>query len=323
MLSARDSAYCGWFPAAPRDGETGEEDADVVQTPDVRFEDVSGLADVKKAVNRMLILPMTRPGLLQKYGRRAGGGVLLYGPPGCGKSLVARATAGECELPFVEIRIDQVLSKWIGESEQNVHRLFERARDLAPSVVFVDELDALAFARRKQSSEHSRGLVDQMLQEIELTGRADANVLVLGATNAPWDVDDAFKRPGRFDRVIFVPPPDEQGRSQLLARLLAERPTKGIDIKALAKRTALFSGADLEGLVEGAVDAAIETALETGEEIPIDSGHFAEVLDERQPTTLDWLTRARNFVEFANRSERYRDVAKFLKTKEARRLTSI
>lgn len=265
-----------------------------------------------------LILPFKRPDLYEKYGRRAGGGVMLYGPPGRGKTLLARATAGECELTFVTVRIEEILDPWMGVSERNLHGVFEETRAKAPCVLFLDEIDALGFARRKHQGGAGRPLVDQLLQELDSIGRENDGLLILGATNAPWDVDDALKRPGRFDRVIFVPPPDETARRDVLDGLLSSRHAEDIDVLALARQTPLFSGADLRALIEQAIDGVIEEALDAGSEPPLRSSHIRSVLDQMRPTTREWLARAQNYVEFANRDGRYKDVAAFLRSADAK-----
>src|SRR2546423_10772693 len=185
---------------------------DFESAPTVNFDDVGGLDDVKKAIHRTIILPYQRPQLYERYGRRAGGGVLLFGPPGCGKTMLARATAAECGLPFSNVRIEEILDPFIGMSERNLHDVFEQARRAAPCVLFLDEMDALGFARRRHTGSAGRPLVDQLLQELDSIGADNEGILVLAATNAPWDVDEAIKRSGRFDRLPFVPPPDEPGR---------------------------------------------------------------------------------------------------------------
>ena len=283
------------------------------------FADVGGLADVKEAIHRTIILPFQRPDLYERYGRRAGGGVLLYGPPGCGKTLLARATAGECGLPFFNVRIEDVLDPYIGVSEGNLHAAFEAARAAAPCVLFLDELDAVAYARRKQQGGGARALVDQLLQELDAIGSDNRQVLVLAATNAPWDVDDALKRPGRFDRLVFVPPPDLPARERILDLHLADPPTAdGLDLAAYAARTPLFSGADLRHLAERAVDSAIDETLAKGGDVPVAPAHLDAALSALAPTTLDWLATARNYVEFANESGRYDDVLAYLDSDEVK-----
>lgn len=286
--------------------------------PPVTFADVGGLDDVKKAVHRAIILPFQRRDLYDKYKRGAGGGVLLFGPPGCGKTLVARAAAGECALPFTNVRIEEILDPYFGVSEGNLHEAFVRARRHAPCVLFLDELDAIAFARRKHVGSAGRPLVDQLLQELDAIGADNDDVLVLAATNAPWDVDEAMKRPGRFDRVVFVPPPDEPARERILELHLSERPCDAVEVGRIAKKTPLFSGADLRALVERAVDIVIDDALERGVERAVTTDDLERALRDMRPSTHEWLATARNYVEFANQGGAYDEVAAFLDSREAR-----
>lgn len=310
------------MPRLVRDGPPAndlERNREFLETSkQVTFADIGGLEEVKKVVNRMIILPVQRPELYRTYKRQIGGGVLLYGPPGCGKTMLARATAAECDLPFINVRIENILDPYIGNSERNLHGAFEFARQQAPCVIFLDEIDALAFARRKHQGSHSRALVDQLLQEMDSIGSENQQLLILGATNAPWDVDDALLRPGRFDRRIFVPPPDEPARLSILQTKLAGIPHDRLDMAKLARTTPLFSGADLSALIDRATDGVIDEALETGGNPPMRMQHLETARTNLRPTTLEWLERAKNYVEFANQDDRYREVAEFLKSREAR-----
>jgi transitional endoplasmic reticulum ATPase len=317
-------------PAEPAPLQTGI-DADealsaahyLESEPQVTFADVGGLDEPKKAIHRTIVLPFQRPDLYLKYKRRAGGGAMLYGPPGCGKTLLARATAGECKLPFFNVRIEDVLDPHLGVSERNLHYAFEQARLSAPCVLFLDELDALAYARRKQAGSAGRPLVDQLLQELDAIGSDNRDLLILSATNAPWDVDDALKRPGRLDRPLFVPPPDRDARRRIVELALADRHAEGVDAKRLADATPLFSGADLWALVEAAIDEVIDEALDSGTEPPLRMEHLEAAVRRARPTTLDWLASARNYVEFANQAGRYDEVERFLRSKEARKLRDL
>jgi hypothetical protein len=178
-----------------------------VQAPDkTRFMHIAGMEDLKKSIRLQIIEPFLNPGMFAKFRKKAGGGILLYGPPGCGKTMLARAVANECNASFLAIGISEILTAWLGESERNLALMFEKARSQKPCVMFFDELDALAFARSKSSSDTSRKIVNEFLSQLDGFENANSEVLILAATNMPWDVDPAMKRPGRFARQVFVPP---------------------------------------------------------------------------------------------------------------------
>ena len=280
----------------------------------VSFADVGGLESLKKRVQRRIITPLKKPSLFQRFRKRTGGGVLLYGPPGCGKTLMARATAGEVEASFLSVQVADIVSKWQGESEQNLAAIFRKARASTPAVLFFDEVEALGGKREQGRYASQATLVSQFLGEMDGFSQNNDGVLILAATNMPWAIDSAFRRPGRFDRVLFVPPPDRAARATILGIHLRDRPAApDIDPEALARRTSGFSGADLENLVETAVDLAIEASLESGEEVPLSQALLVEALDEVRPTTLEWLTTARNYARYANEGGQYDEVLDFLK----------
>jgi SpoVK/Ycf46/Vps4 family AAA+-type ATPase len=279
----------------------------------VTFDDIGGLTAVKEQIRKRIILPFSKPSLFQRFKKRVGGGILLYGPPGCGKTLLARATAGECKAAFFNVAIADVLDMYIGESERKLNALFEKARSAAPSVMFFDELEALAGKRQYTRESASSKMVSQFLSEMDGFSQNNHGVLIIGATNVPWAVDSAFRRPGRFDRVLFVPPPDQDARRAILQRLLDARPSRDCDAAAIARRTAGFSGADLEHVVELASDVAIDASLKEGHETPILQAHLEDALDDAKPTTLEWLTTARNYARYANEGGQYDEVLDFLK----------
>jgi len=282
--------------------------------PPITFAEVGGLDAIKAQIDKRIILPFQKPALFAKFKRKPGGGILLYGPPGCGKTLLARATAGQCNARFHSVAIEDVLDMWIGESERKLHALFEQARAAPPAVMFFDELEALAGKREHTREATSSKLVSQFLSEMDGFVKNNAGVLILGATNVPWAIDPAFRRPGRFDRVLFVPPPDRAARAAILAILLAGRPVaRGVDPAAIAARTSGFSGADLENLVDTAADRAIAASLANNTEVPIDPHHLAAALAEIKPTTLEWLTTARNYARYSNEAGQYDEVVEFLR----------
>jgi SpoVK/Ycf46/Vps4 family AAA+-type ATPase len=279
----------------------------------IGFDDVGGMTALKKSLRLHIVEPFLRPSLFARFKKDGGGGILLYGPPGCGKTMIARAIAGECNASFLSVGISDVLNMWMGESERNLAQLFEKARAQKPCVLFFDELDALAFSRSKAHSEHSRTIVNEFLAQLDGLERNNRDVLFLGATNMPWDVDAAMKRPGRFSRQIFVPPPDLEARRHIIDIKLRDVPTEGIDVGTLAMATEQFSGADIDGLIDLAKESAIHDIIAGNPERPLNAADFDFALDQCQPSTLEWLKTARNLVRYAGGDTSYREVEKYLK----------
>lgn len=224
----------------------GPNDVGALEKSDVRLADVGGMADVKRQLDLSLFGPLRNPELVKAFGVSARGGLLLYGPPGCGKTFLARAVAGELGANFYPVGIADVMHPIFGQSEQRMHEIFEIARRNAPCVLFFDELDALGHRRSQLSgSSGLRPLVNQLLAELDPATESNEGLYVLGATNHPWDVDAALRRPGRFDRMILVALPDEEARIAIVKYHLRDRPLEGINLKSIAKRTEGRSGADL------------------------------------------------------------------------------
>ena len=199
-------------------GDLPDDAAVEMEKPELNFSDVGGMDKVKEEIRMKIILPLKQPELFKAYGKKAGGGILLYGPPGCGKTFMARATAGEVNAGFLAVGINDVLDMWIGQSEKNLHAIFEQARSHRPCVLFFDEVDALGANRTDMLKSGGRQMINQFLSELDGVSSSNEGVLILAATNAPWHLDPAFRRPGRFDRIIFVPPPDAPARAAVTAR---------------------------------------------------------------------------------------------------------
>lgn len=282
------------------------------ENKDISFADVAGLNDLKKIIHMKIISPFFNQSLFSKFRMKSGGGVLLYGPPGCGKTFIAKATAGECRAKFINVHITDILDPYIGVSEQNLKQLFDTARFHKPSVMFFDELDAIGFNRSKSSSS-LRALVDTFLSEMEGLDTNTNQVLIIGATNMPWDVDQALKRPGRFDRLIFVAPPDLEAREQIFRLKLSERYVDNINYMELARLTEFFSGADIDHVCDLAAEYVLEEIMSTGKERPIATRDIQQVLEGVQPSTVEWLRTAKNYVTYANQSGLYNDVEQYLK----------
>lgn len=239
----------------------------------------------------------------------------MYGPPGCGKTHLARATAGEVQAHFLSVGIHDVLSMWMGQSEQQLHALFEQARSHSPCVLFFDEVDALGANRSDMRGGAGRQLINQFLSELDGLQEKNEGLLVLAATNAPWHLDPAFRRPGRFDRVIFVPPPDVGARKSILEIHLRGKPVQSVDADAIAKKTEGCSGADLRGIVDRAVERKLEEALESGHAAPLTTKDLLAAAKEARATTTEWFSTARNHALYANEGGVYDDILAYLKMK--------
>ncbi|KYG29561.1 ATP-binding protein [Alkalihalobacillus trypoxylicola] len=276
------------------------------------FADIGGLEEVKKKVKLDFILPIQSPEVFKAYGKELSGGLLFYGPPGCGKTFLARAIAGEIHAHFLHLDLPSILSKWSGEAEQNLHEFFEDARRKTPCVLFIDELDAVGGNRQAMNSHHERTLVNQLLMELDGTKSNNEGMYVIGATNTPWYLDPALRRPGRFNSLIFLPPPNLDGRKEILSIKTDGKPQEDLQLDLIAKYTEHFSGADLEYVIKDAIDLAIAKAFETGEIQPLTNQDLLTSMKKRQPTTLDWFATAKNYAVFSDANHEYRDVLDYI-----------
>jgi len=298
-------------------GSTPEGGIADVEVSQVKLADVAGMEEVKRRLTLSFLAPLRNPEMMRAYGKSLRGGLLLYGPPGCGKTYIARAVAGELGASFIAVGLSDVLDMWLGNSERNLHEIFETARRSAPCVLFFDEVDALGRKRTLQRHSAGANVVNQLLSELDGVGADNAGVFVLAATNHPWDVDAALRRPGRFDRTVLVLPPDLPAREAILRLALRDRPVEGgIDLVRFAKRTEDFSGADLTHLAQSAAELAMEEGLAAGAVRPIGAEHLERALRELRPSTQVWLETARNYVMFANEGGVYDDLQVYLRTRK-------
>jgi SpoVK/Ycf46/Vps4 family AAA+-type ATPase len=282
--------------------------------PTLSFDDIGGLEDVKKQVRRRIINPFLKQELFARFKRKSGGGVLMYGPPGCGKTMLARALSHECNAHFLNVKAADLLDPYTGVTERRISDVFDEARRRSPTVLFFDEVEAIAQKRQHDSHARVNTGVSSLLTEMDGFDGQNEAVLLLGATNVPWSLDSAFRRPGRFGRTIFVPPPDKIARKFILNRALVGRPvTDNLDLSEVVARTSGFSGADLIDIVDTALDYAIEDSDRADAIIALNAEHFKEALSEVRPSTGEWFSQASAYATHANRDGLYDDLAAFLK----------
>jgi SpoVK/Ycf46/Vps4 family AAA+-type ATPase len=291
-------------------------DSRFLQKPAINFSDVGGMENIKKEIELKIIKPLLHPELYKAYGKKAGGGILLYGPPGCGKTFLAKATAGQVNAKFISVGLNDILDMWIGNSEKNLHEIFELARYNTPCILFIDEIDALGASRSDMKQSAGRHLINQFLQELDGIDNSNEGVLIIGATNTPWNLDPAFRRPGRFDRIIFVPPPDETTRGSILQLKLKNKPTEAIDYSQLAKKSENYSGADIDAIIDIAIELKLESSFTDGIPKPIETKDLLSAIKKHKASTQEWFMTAKNFAMFANDAGLYDDILSYLKIKK-------
>ncbi|MFZ6666166.1 AAA family ATPase [Peijinzhouia sedimentorum] len=287
-----------------------------LQKPNINFNDVGGMEVVKREIELKIIKPLLHSDLYKAYGKKIGGGILLYGPPGCGKTFIAKATAGQVNSKFLSISLNDILDMWIGNSEKKLHEIFELARNNSPCVLFIDEIDALGASRSDMKQSSGRHLINQFLQELDGINNSNEGVLIIGATNTPWNLDPAFRRPGRFDRIIFVPPPDIPTRESILRLKLKNKPTGAIDLQVIAKKAENYSGADIDAIIDIAIEQKLEASFEQGIPKPLETNDLLNALRKHKPSTQEWFLTAKNFAMFANDSGLYDDILSYLKIRK-------
>lgn len=284
-----------------------------IQMPDISFKDVGGMDSIKKEIELKIIHPLKHPEIYKAYGKKTGGGILLYGPPGCGKTYVAKATAGQVNARFISVGLNDILDMWIGNSEKNLSEIFSIAREHKPCVLFFDEIDALGASRSDMKQSAGRHLINQFLQELDGIDSDNDGVLILGATNTPWHLDQAFRRPGRFDRIIFIPPPDNSARKLIFELKLRNKPAGQIDLEELAKKTQGYSGADIDAVIDIAIEAKLDESIKSGKPQPLATKDITDAIKQHKSTTAEWFATAKNFALYANESGLYNDILSYMK----------
>lgn len=275
------------------------------------FANIAGMDTVKEAIRTDIIYPFQHPEIYAKYNKQAGGGILMFGPPGCGKTYIARAAAGEINAEFISASIHELLSSYAGQGERSLHAFFETARQNAPAVIFFDEIDAIG-GNRSDLNSVVRPMVNQLLTEMDGIDDNNKDLLIVGATNLPWEVDNALRRPGRFDKILFVPPPDTAARARLFELNMAGKPHDDIDFTALANKTRHYSAADIVHICDEASEETFKLAIRSGKEELITSKLLLEITAKSRSSITEWFATVQNYIEYSNQSGLFDQVKDYL-----------
>jgi SpoVK/Ycf46/Vps4 family AAA+-type ATPase len=286
-----------------------------VEEPRVTLADVGGMPAIKRWLSTAFLSSLRDPQMRRLFGRSLRGGLLMYGPPGCGKTFLARALAGELGASILRIDLAHVVDMWLGYSRRSVHEIFETARASAPCLLYLDQLDAIGPRRAGRRHSIGRGVVDQLVAELYSASEEHEGVFVVAATEHPWDVDALLRRPGRLDHRLLVLPPDTEAREAIIRVALRGRPVaEDLDVGGLAARTDRFSAADLAQLCESAAAAVLEASMVANASRPISMSDFTPGLHGIRPSTPPWFELARDYARFAAEPGSYDDLVTYLRT---------
>ena len=285
-----------------------------VEEPRMTLADVGGMPAIKRWLSTAFLSPLRDPQMRRLFGRSLRGGLLMYGPPGCGKTFLARAVAGELEAGFLRIDLGHVVDMWLGYSRRSIPEIFETARTSAPCLLYLDQLDAIGPRRAGRRHSIGRGVVDQLVAELYSASEEHEGVFVIAATEHPWDVDSLLRRPGRLDHRLLVLPLDREAREAVMRSVLDGRPlAEDLDVTALATRTDRYSASDLAQLCESAAAAALDASIVSNSSRPIALADFTRGLHEIRPSTPPWFELARDYARFAAEPGSYDDLVAYLR----------
>jgi len=296
--------------ASSDESSLSKEDLFLKQIPDVGFADIGGLENVKEEIRKSIIYPFTHKELYKLYGQKAGECILLYGPPGCGKTMMAKAAAKECGADFISVKTSSIVSKWVGASEKNIKQVFDTARGSERAIIFFDEIDSIA-VRRSESEEYAKRVVNELLAQMDGVDTSHDDLLVLAATNEPWAIDPALRRPGRFSKLVFIPEPDLEARIAIFGIQLKKRPiADDVNMQKLARITGSYSGADIAAICKEAADIPLGEALRGGEARKIKMQDFLQAIKQRKPSIISWYISAKDQIMHTGETDAFEDILK-------------
>jgi len=268
----------------------------LAEKPGIKFVDIAGLEEVKENIKEAIVYPFKYPEEYRYFGVKPGGGILLYGPPGCGKTMLAAAAAAECDAIFINLKVSDIKDKYVGESEKNIKEVFATAQSYDKAILFFDEIDSLAGERSASSEGHERSLVSELLAQMDGLEAKDAvrKYLVLAATNRPWDVDIALRRPGRFDTTVFVPHPDFEARRKILELNLRGKPlSPKVNLDEIARRTEGYASAEITAICQRAAKIPLrERIRERKPRRQLTMADFEQALKNQRTVLASWYVKA-------------------------------
>lgn len=264
--------------------------------PGIRFVDIAGLETVKENIKEAIVYPFKYPEEYCYFGVKPGGGILLYGPPGCGKTMLAAAAAAECDAVFINLKVSDIKDKYVGESEKNIKEVFTTAQSYEKAILFFDEIDSLAWERSASREGHERSLVSELLAQMDGLEAKDTvrKYLVLAATNRPWDVDIALRRPGRFDTTVFIPNPDFEARRKILELSLEGKPlSSSVDLDEIARKTEGFASSEIVAVCQTAAKIPLrERIREKKPRRQLTMTDFEQTLKNQRTVLASWYAKA-------------------------------